>query len=83
MSLCHHFPDTYKYFFSYIENGKLLRDRRNESGTVISAEMSACATLALWLKHVCMLTARRVCLIASFLPNDDGLLTKSLPGTNL
>ena len=34
-------------------------------------------------KHVCTLAARRVCLVASFLPNDDGLLTKSLPGRNV
>lgn len=34
-------------------------------------------------KRVCVLTARRVCLVASFLPNDDSLLTKSLLGRNV
>lgn len=34
-------------------------------------------------RHVCTLTACWVCLVASFLPNDDGLLTKSLLGRNV
>lgn len=33
MSLCHHFPNSYKYFFfSYVENGKPPRDHRDERG---------------------------------------------------
>lgn len=52
MSLCHHFPDSYKYFFSYVENGKLLRDHRDERGTVIPAEISVGTSTCAHSLHV-------------------------------